>query len=742
MDTLPPAWFDNSCTAPFPHGTQLVAIEREAAGEQITGRIQVDDAGQVWLSATDYLAWTGLSALPSTSKVIGTDRWYPLTAIPYQLDACSMRLQVAAELPRRHYRDIRAPDPAQMPAERGGYLNMDIFGFSSEHMGASVAGQTELGLSSAGGLWRTREVFLREGYRRLDSQVRWDFPSQMMALEAGDIINTGLSMSPNVRFGGLSWGTDFSQRPELPTYPLPSIQGNAALPSTAELYVDGQLRQSNRLSAGPYALDSQSGINGAGDLQVVVRDSLGRETRISQPFYSSPQLLRAGLSDYHLDIGYLREGFGTDNDHYRQGFASGRWRQGTQRLGTIGLRADILADSQSTQGEWSYSTPRWGLWQLGLGGSHSRSDGWGERISAGYEWLSRRGSIQAQASASSPAFIELGREAGAIASSMRIQTGWRVGPASSFTLGWSDEHRRDRDNLSIATASWQQTLSANRQAYVSLIQSPGLGLNSSIGLTQGLISNWSLSSQLSHRASDGYGVQLSLQWQPSESPWSARLAGEVRAHEQLTQANWLYTGTRGQANVGIGERNGLSSVQGSVATSLAWVPDNLFWSKRLQNGFVIVDAGAPDITVYRNHQAVGRTDQHGQLLVSDTWPYQGTEFSLGWEDIPLNAQLGSLEATLRPPRGIGHVRLASANAVTSQSWQARLDTGEWLPAGSILRNKDQTAELPSGLDGLLYLPSDWQGNSLEAILPDQRHCLITSLPAIQAETELTCRLQI
>lgn len=742
MNALPPAWFDSSCVAQFPGGTQLVAIEREADGEQITGRINVDDAGRVWLNAADYLAWTGLSTLPTTSDVTPTGVWYLLTAIPYQLDACSMRLQLAAKLPRRHYFDTGGPDASQLPAELGGYLNMDIFGFSSEHMGASVAGQAELGLSAAGGLWRTRQVFLREGYRRLDSQVRWDFPQKMVALEAGDIINSGLSMSPNVRFGGVSWGTDFSQRPELPTYPLPSFQGDATLPSTAELYVDGQLRQSNRLTAGPYALDSQSGINGAGDLQVVVRDNLGRETRISQAFYTSPQLLRAGLSDYHVDIGRLREGFGTDNDHYRQGFASGRWRMGTQNRGTLGVRADILANSQSTQGEWIYSNPRWGLWQLGLGGSHSRSEGWGERVSAGYEWLSRQGSVQAQVSAASPAFIELGREAGAIARSMRVQTGWRVGPASSVTLGWSDEQRRDRDNLSIATASWQQTLSESRQAYVSLIQSPGLGLNSSIGLTQALVSNWSLSAQISHSENDGCGVQISLSWQPSQSVWSARLAGEVRAHEQLTQANWLYTGERGQANVGIGERNGLSSVQGSVATSLAWVPHNLFWSKRLQNGFVVVDAGAPDITVYRNHQTVGRTDEQGQLLVSDTWPYQGTEFSLGWEDLPLNAQLGSVEATLRPPRGVGHVRLASADTAASQSWQARLDSGDWLPAGSILRHHGENAELPSGLDGLLYIPNHWGGDSLEAILPDQRRCLIAALPTTSADTELTCRLQI
>lgn len=733
------AWFETSCQQPFPTGTQLVVIEREANGEELNGRIHVDDTGLVWLAGQDYLAWTGLARLPSTSKVTDGHTWYRLEALPYHLDSCNSRLQLAAKIERRHYRGNQAPDAPRLPASFGGYLNTDVFGFTSVGMGNSLTGQAEVGVSAAGGLWRTRQVFLREGSRRLDSQVRWDFPEHMAALEAGDIINTGIGISPNVRFGGLSWGTDFSQRPELPTYPLPSLLGDATLPSTAELYIDGQLRQRDRLAAGPFALDPVAGLNGAGDLQVIVRDNLGRETVISQPFYTSPRLLRRGLSDYHVDIGRLREGFGTQDDHYADSFISGRWRRGLSSNGTLGLRTDLLAGRQSGQAEWLYGSPRWGLWQLGLGASHDKTAGRGERATAGYEWLSRQGSIQAQVSASSPAFIELGREPGAVARSIRLQTGWRVGPSSSFTLGRSEEQRRDREDLVVSAASWQQTLSPQSQLIFSVVHSPGTALTSSIGLSQELKQDWRLAGQLTYRDDDGGGIQLGLTWQPQGSSWSARLASEARRNEHITQANWLYAGDRGQANIGIGERNGRGSLQGSLATSLAWVPDNVFWSKRQQNGFVVVDAGAPDVTVFRNHQLAGRTDQKGQLLVTDTWPHQSTEFSLGWEDLPLAAQPGAVEATVRPPRGIGILKLASEDHAASTSWQARLDTGEWLPAGSSLLHGGQAAELPSGLDGLLYLPVSWTGDGIEAILPDQRRCLITTLPANPAK-ELTCQL--
>lgn len=733
------AWFDNSCQQPFPAGIQLVAIEREADGEQLAGRIRIDDAGQVWLAAQDYLDWTGLARLPATSITLDGSAWYRLEAIPYQLDSCNSRLQLAASLERRHYRGIQTPDAPRLPTSLGGYVNADVFGVVSDGMGTTLTGQAELGLSAAGGLWRTRQVFLREGSQRLDSQVRWDFPEQMAALEAGDIINTGIGISPNVRFGGLSWGSDFSQRPEQPTYPLPSLLGDATLPSTAELYIDGQLRQRDRLAAGPFALDPVAGLNGAGDLQVIVRDSLGRETVISQPFYTSPRLLRRGLSDYHLDVGRLREGFGTQDDRYGDSFLSGRWHRGLSSQSTLGLRTDLLAGSQSSQAEWLYGSQRWGLWQLGLGASHDKHAGWGERATAGYEWLSRQGSVQAQFSTSSPAFIELGREPGAIARSIRVQTGWRLGPSSSFTLGRSEEQRRDRENLVVSAASWQQTLGTHSQLIFSVIHSPGSAVTSSIGLSQQLTPQWQLGGLLTYRSDDGGGLQLGLTWQPQDSSWSARLASEARRREHATQANWLYAGDRGQANIGIGERNGMTSLQGSLATSLAWIPDNVFWSKRQQNGFVVVDAGSPDVSVFRNHQLAGRTDQQGQLLVSDTWPHQSTEFSLGWEDLPLAAQAGAVEATVRPPRGIGILTLASEDKSASSAWQARLSSSEWLPAGSSLLHDGQAAELPSGLDGLLYLPTVWAGSSIEAVMPDQRRCLIATLPAT-TDQELTCQL--
>lgn len=736
-----PTWFDHACDETVQPGIQLVEVEREADGEPLTGRIHIDEQGKIWLNETDYLAWTGLGKLPAQSALIAGNSWYLLSELPHRLNVCAMKLQVAAKLTRRHYTDFELASPAQLPSALGGFINVDAFAFQVQNQSLSIASQTDFGLSALNGLWRSKHVFLREGIRRLDSQVRWDIHSSQTALEIGDILNNGMSLNSDVRFGGISWGSDLSQRPEVPTYPLPSIRGEATLPSSAELYIDGQLRQNNRLSSGPYALDTQAGINGAGDIDIIIRDTLGRETRLSQPFYTSPKLLRAGLKDYHIDIGRLREGFATDLDAYTTGFLSARWRQGTETLGTWGIRTDIQHQRESLQGEWLISHDQWGLFQTGWGLSHDSELGWGQRGLAGYERLSSRGSIQIQASASSPAFIELGREPGAIAKSLRAQTGWRLTPANSISLGWSDEQRRDRERIQLATATWNLSLNRDRQLYFNVTHSPSFGTNSSLGLSQRINQQWLADAQVSQREEGGQGLQINFSWQPPTSKWSGRVASEVRANEQTNQANLLFLGDHGNLSAGIGDRNGVTSAQTSLSTTLAWVPNNLFLSKRIPTSFVVVDAGAPDVTVYTNNQPSGKTDAKGQLILTDVWPYQSTAIRLGWEDLPISKQLGEMESQIRPPRGVAHLRLASADPQHSEAWYARLSSGELLPSGSSLMREAESAALPSGLEGLVYVPAQWRGSRLSVRLPDTRLCQIDSLPVMPSTRELTCQLE-
>ena len=91
----------------------------------------------------------------------------------------------------------------------------------------------------------------------------------------------------------------------------------------------------------------------------MVRDILGRETVIVQPFFTSSQLLASGLNDWSVEAGALRRDFGTASTDYGPAFATATWRHGysdadargqdsrrRRRVGVIGLGAVSVLPAQ------------------------------------------------------------------------------------------------------------------------------------------------------------------------------------------------------------------------------------------------------------------------------------------------------------------------------------------------------------------------------------------------------------
>ena len=63
------------------------------------------------------------------------------------------------------------------------------------------------------------------------------------------------------------------------------MSGEAVLPSTVDLYVDNELRMRREVPSGPFSIQDLPVMTGQGDARLVVRDILGREQVITQPFY-------------------------------------------------------------------------------------------------------------------------------------------------------------------------------------------------------------------------------------------------------------------------------------------------------------------------------------------------------------------------------------------------------------------------------------------------------------------------
>ena len=81
----------------------------------------------------------------------------------------------------------------------------------------------------------------------------------------------------------------------------------------------------------------------------MVRDVLGAEVVIAQPFFTSVQLLAPGLNDWSVEAGAVRENLGLTDADYGHRFGSGTWRRGlTDRVTLEG------------HGEWTRDHANWG----------------------------------------------------------------------------------------------------------------------------------------------------------------------------------------------------------------------------------------------------------------------------------------------------------------------------------------------------------------------------------------------
>lgn len=106
-----------------------------------------------------------------------------------------------------------------------------------------------------------------DGYRRYDTSWQFDNQKNATSFLLGDIITgSKTTWGSSVRLGGFQVQRNYSTRPDLITYPLPQFIGQAALPSTVDLIINGQKTSSTEVQSGPFILNNVPFINGKGKL--------------------------------------------------------------------------------------------------------------------------------------------------------------------------------------------------------------------------------------------------------------------------------------------------------------------------------------------------------------------------------------------------------------------------------------------------------------------------------------------
>ncbi|HEX2197710.1 MAG TPA: fimbria/pilus outer membrane usher protein, partial [Burkholderiales bacterium] len=299
----------------------------------------------------------GLTGLPGERERIEGVPYVSLRSLEgftYALDMQRLVLAVRADprhlagrqvvdLGPQRSADVRRPQPA------GAFLNYNLTHTRTEGFRDARDAAGELGMRFGEYLLATDAYSFEDPFSgerrnvRLSTSLIRDRRESLQRLALGDFLTAQPGpLGSSLRLGGVSLSRRFSIDPYYVRFPGQVVAGTAALPSEVFVYSNGVLVRRERIAPGGFELQNLVSAPGLQTTEVVVRDVLGNEQRIVDPFYYSDSLLRPGLDEYSFDAGFERRQFGVRSADYGRPGLAAFYRRGLTPGLTLGAHAEAL----------------------------------------------------------------------------------------------------------------------------------------------------------------------------------------------------------------------------------------------------------------------------------------------------------------------------------------------------------------------------------------------------------------
>jgi len=363
-------------------------------------RVQLPEGPTRRFNDTDYIAATSL----------------PVESLQFDAATLFMDLRLTSQsFALNRLQTRRSTRIESVTRSAGAFLNYDVLlDHGDGRLGRVVF--TELGGAIGSGVGLSSQMWVSrpdmDRWVRLDSQYVIDDLDRVTTLKLGDAISRPPPLLGRpVRFAGLQWGTNFRIRPDLITVPVATLSGQAALPSTVDLYVNNVLQSRNPLPPGPFSISTGPMVTGDGEVLLKVTDISGQEQLISHRFYASTSLLASGLNDYSFEFGALRQRYGMVSADYGDLLAAASWRHGLRDDITIEAGGSVQQSGLlGVLGGVSASSPVLGLGSVAVGLSHGDA-GLGAQIALGWERRTRHHAIALRTQLASHDYRQAGVDA-------------------------------------------------------------------------------------------------------------------------------------------------------------------------------------------------------------------------------------------------------------------------------------------------------------------------------------------
>lgn len=697
-----------------------------------------DTSGHIWIEESDYHQWHMQLSAHKPLKYHGQNLykldWYP--EVSYQLDQYAMQLTIQAPaqlFPIQTFDPLNKRLGALRPKEPGAFLNYDAVALRNNSPGIN---QTNLSALMGLGLFNrlgvgTADVLAYNKYAnnitlltnqssklvRLNTTWTLDQPEKIARWRFGDAITGSSYWSGASRFAGIQYATNFNTQPNLVTFPLPGYQGEASIPSKVDVFVNSVLNQQQIVNNGPYIFNNIPVISGAGTVNVVTQDLLGRSKVVSFSYYASPKLLKPNLVDFSYEAGFARDNYGVDSNDYGRFLAVATYQRGITNNLTLGGHAEVLFDQQTLGFSADYLLNDYGVATLAIAGGHTNAGG-GGLLGLGFIHQGPQLSYGFNSSLTTLNYIQLGTQPNTSPPSVvnQLFLGYSLENYGSLSTSFTMVNSRNFNTANgisntptarLLTATYSHNLFKNislslgfvgdlrnsqtNQAFLNLVFAPDINHfvnNSTTWQNHQLQDLLQLTKPVPLGKGYGYNVFTSNN--------SNRYAG----------ADVTYQNEIGAYTARLGQGRGQANYELDASGSAIYFAGNGFLARKLTQSFALVKVPEfPGIDVMFENQLMGKTDRNGNLLVTELLPYQENIVEIEPTTLPLDTQIDVTRQAVIPYFASGVLAEFSVKRMQGVDLHLKTPNGKFVEVGAELRlNDDSSCEsYPVGYDGEVYI---------------------------------------
>ena len=674
----------------------------------------LESAGQLYATEEAFEEWRLNRRENSQPITFRSQAWYALSAVPgyeSRLNFANQSIDLVFS-PTAFSATRLASDEVQKltlsPSIPAVFFNYDLnynqsqfrnIGNTSQLSTRDLGALTELGFSGNWGVLTSSFVgrnlvsndpALKPSVRRLETTFTRDLPEQKLTLRVGDANTRSGIGSRSVYFGGVQLTRNFALAPGFITQPIPLIQGTSSAPSTVELYVNDALRQTSRVPTGPFAIDNFPLLTGGGNVRLVVRDVLGRETVIVQPFFSHSSLLEKGLSDWSVEAGAVRENLGIDNAKYGQPFVSGLYRYGFSKETTGEISAQIGRDTQTIGFGLNAALPLQILGYASLAASRDTTARSGAEWSLGAEYAHLSHGFNGRFTGASRAYRQLGLTGSSLPAKNEAALNYSYSSEHFGAVGIGLAQISSYTTGSIRTASANYSMRIGQRSTLAISATRAFGGGVAVPATSlGMSLNIALDNRISASSNANYhSGQLDAYTSVSQGPASElgtgwrTLAGS-RASKGYAEAGVYHQASKALATADISASAAQLSMRLGLQSALVFIDGQLHASRRVQDSFAIVEVpGYADVGVGFQGSVQARTDASGRAFLPRLQSFQRNNIRLDPAELPISAEIDNIEQIAVPAARSGVKITFPVRSGRAALIKIVLADGEPAPAGA------------------------------------------------------------